>query len=42
MNDDEYTGESIKLIGIGGHVMIAKLAVVKFKTEKFTFPQEVL
>ena len=41
VNNDEYTGESIKLIRIGGHVTIAKLAVVKFKTEKFTFPQEV-
>ena len=42
VNDDKYTGESIELIGIGGQVTITKLAVVKIKTEKFTFPQKVV
>ena len=39
---EEYTGESIKLIGIGGHVTIAKFAVVTIKTEKFPFHMKLL
>ena len=41
VTEDEYTGESIKLTGIGGYVTIAKLAVVKICTENFSFLQKV-
>ena len=37
VSDGDYTGESIKPIGLGGHVTIARLANIQIRTEKFSF-----